>query len=111
VGLAGHDSGSFAGIRFDPYAAMPSLHVGWSVLVASALLRATSRTPLRVLAVLHPVLMALAVTATGNHYLVDSLAGAAVAALALGATGLLLRRGSAAATARRAPAAAASRRA
>ena len=35
VGLAGHDSGSFAGVRFDPYAAMPSLHVGWSVLVAA----------------------------------------------------------------------------
>ena len=33
VGLAGHDSGSFAGVRFDPYAAMPSLHVGWSLLV------------------------------------------------------------------------------
>ena len=33
VGLAGHDSGSFAGVRFDPYAAMPSLHVGWSALV------------------------------------------------------------------------------
>ena len=31
----------------------------------------------------HPVLMALAVTATGNHYLVDSLAGALVALLAL----------------------------
>ena len=32
VGLAGHDTGSFAGVRFNPYAAMPSLHVGWSVL-------------------------------------------------------------------------------
>src|ERR1700712_5274719 len=47
VGLAGHDSGSFAGIRFDPYAAMPSLHVGWSLLVATAIYRATARTPLR----------------------------------------------------------------
>jgi hypothetical protein len=83
VGLASHDSGSFAGVRFDPYAAMPSLHVGWSVLVAVVVFRATSRVCLRALAVAHPVLMALAVTATGNHYLVDSLAGALVALLAI----------------------------
>ena len=109
VGLAGHDSGSFAGIRFDPYAAMPSLHVGWSLLVATAVYRATARTPLRILAVMHPVLMALAVTATGNHYLVDSLAGAAVAALALLATALVLRGGRATVTARPAPAVASRR--
>ena len=34
VGLSGHDTGSFAGVRFNPYAAMPSLHVGWSILAA-----------------------------------------------------------------------------
>jgi hypothetical protein len=90
VGLAGHDTGSFAGVRFDPYAAMPSLHVGWSVLAASVVFRATSRTWLRALAVAHPVLMALAVTATGNHYLADSLAGALVALLALAVTRLAL---------------------
>jgi len=34
VGMAGHDTGSFAGIRINPYAAMPSMHFGWSVLLA-----------------------------------------------------------------------------
>ena len=113
VGLAGHDSGSFAGIRFDPYAAMPSLHVGWSVLAATVIFRATSRPWLRVLAILHPVVMALAVTATGNHYLVDSLAGAAVALLALLVTALVLRGADAGATvtARRSAPAVAHRRA
>jgi hypothetical protein len=104
VGLAGHDSGSFAGIRFDPYAAMPSLHVGWSLLAATAIFRATDRTWLRTLAVLHPVLMALAVTATGNHYLADSLAGAAVAVVAMLVTARILRAAGATATARPAPA-------
>jgi membrane-associated phospholipid phosphatase len=78
-------------VRFDPYAAMPSLHVGWSVLVAVAVFRATSRTWLRAVAVAHPALMALAVTATGNHYLVDSLAGALVALLAVLAAGVWRR--------------------
>ena len=57
VGLADHDTGSFAGVRFDPYAAMPSLHVGWSVLVAVIVFRATTRRWLRAAAVAHPVLM------------------------------------------------------
>jgi membrane-associated phospholipid phosphatase len=92
VGLAGHDTGSFAGVRFNPYAAMPSLHVGWSILVASVVYRATSRTWLRVAAVLHPVLMALAVTQTGNHYLADSLAGALVALLAITAVSMWTHR-------------------
>jgi len=92
VGLSGHDTGSFAGVRFNPYAAMPSLHVGWSILAATVLFRATSRTWLRVAAVLHPVLMTLAVTQTGNHYLADSLAGALVALLALMAVGMWSRR-------------------
>jgi hypothetical protein len=91
VGLAGHDTGSFAGVRFNPYAAMPSLHVGWSLLAATVIFRATAHLWLRAVAVLHPVLMTLAVTQTGNHYLVDSLAGALVALLALTAVGIWKR--------------------
>jgi membrane-associated phospholipid phosphatase len=85
VGLAGHDTGSFAEIRFNPYAAMPSLHVGWSLLAAIVGFRATRRRWLRGLAIAHPALMALAVTQTGNHYVADSLAGALVALLAVAA--------------------------
>jgi hypothetical protein len=83
VGLAGHDTGSFAGVRFNPYAAMPSLHVGWSVLAAVTVLRASSRRWVAAIALAHPILMALAVTQTGNHYLMDSIAGTLVALLAV----------------------------
>jgi hypothetical protein len=83
VGLAGHDTGSFAGIRFNPYAAMPSMHVGWSVLVAIVGFRATSSRVLRAFFVLHPFVMAVTVSATGNHYFVDSFAGATAALVAV----------------------------
>lgn len=83
VGLAGHDTGSFAGIRFNPYAAMPSMHVGWSVLVAIVGFRATSNRVLLAFFVIHPFLMAVTVTATGNHYFVDSFAGATAALVAV----------------------------
>ena len=83
VGLSGHDTGSFAGIRFNPYAAMPSMHVGWSLLVGVVGFRAARRLPLRAFFALHPLLMAVTVSATGNHYFVDSAAGAAIALLTL----------------------------
>ena len=85
VGLSqGHDGGSFLGIRFDPYAAMPSMHVGWGLLIALVCFRATSSRWVRGALVVHPALMTFAVTATGNHYFADSAAGIAAALLALG---------------------------
>jgi membrane-associated phospholipid phosphatase len=69
------------------YAALPSLHVGWDLLVGLALLRAGTNRAVKVLAVAAPVAMALAVVVTGNHYLVDVVAGVLVAgAGALAAT-------------------------
>jgi hypothetical protein len=84
VGLSGgHDTGSFAGVDFNPYAAMPSMHVGWSLLIGVAGVRAFRPAPLRAFFALHPVLMTVTVVATGNHYLLDAAAGAAVVGVAL----------------------------
>jgi PAP2 superfamily len=83
VGLSGHDTGSFAGIRFDPYAAMPSMHVGWALIVGLYGRRVARARILRLFFLLHPAVMAVAVSATGNHYFLDSAAGVAVAGLAL----------------------------
>ena len=85
VGLSAHDTGSFAGIKFNPYAAMPSMHVGWSLLVGIVGFRAARSRALRTFFVLHPLLMAVTVTATGNHYFLDSIAGAGAALVAVGA--------------------------
>jgi hypothetical protein len=85
VGLAaGHDTGSLGGlIPFNPYAAMPSMHVGWSLLVGIFGFRALRGNALRWIFAAHPVVMAVAVTATGNHYFLDSAAGVAVVLTAL----------------------------
>ncbi len=60
------------------YAAMPSLHVGWNLLVGITLFRVARRWPLRVFAVASPVLMAVAVVVTANHFVLDGVAGAAL---------------------------------
>ena len=65
------------------YAAMPSLHVGWSLLVGVALARAIRRPAAYAFAFLMPTAMALTVVVTANHYIVDVAVGAAVAAAAL----------------------------
>jgi hypothetical protein len=83
VGLSSHDTGSVGGVRFNPYAAMPSMHVGWSLLIALIGFRLSRRRIVRALFVLHPILMAITVTATGNHYFADQLAGVLVALAAV----------------------------
>lgn len=61
------------------YAAVPSLHVGWNLLVGIIVFGATQRRWLRALAVAGPLAMGAAVVFTANHYVVDGIAGAIVA--------------------------------
>ncbi|MEU8661552.1 phosphatase PAP2 family protein [Actinoplanes philippinensis] len=63
------------------YAAMPSLHVGWALLVAIALIAATA-SRYRALWLLHPLITLLVVVATGNHYWLDALAASVLLAAA-----------------------------
>ncbi|MCT2590214.1 phosphatase PAP2 family protein [Streptomyces sp. N2-109] len=62
------------------YAAMPSLHVGWSLWCAVVVIRLTPNVWLRVLGVLYPLLTTFVVMATANHYLLDAVGGAIVVA-------------------------------
>jgi PAP2 superfamily len=54
------------------FAAMPSLHVGWAVMVAIVLIMLT-RSRLRWLWLLHPVVTVLVVVVTANHYWIDGI--------------------------------------
>lgn len=65
----------------DQYAAMPSLHMAWAAWVAIAVWRITRRRWMRALGLLHVVLTGVTVLATGNHFVIDVLAGLATAVL------------------------------
>jgi hypothetical protein len=67
---------------YNPFAAVPSMHVGYAVIVGASLIRHGRRWGLRVLGVVYPALVLLVVVATGNHFLFDAAAGATVAAVA-----------------------------
>ncbi|MGW0120480.1 phosphatase PAP2 family protein [Streptomyces sp. NPDC003327] len=64
------------------FAAMPSLHFGWALMVAIGLIAAT-RSRWRVLWLLHPLVTLLVIVGTANHYWFDALAAAALLGLAL----------------------------
>jgi membrane-associated phospholipid phosphatase len=67
------------------YAAMPSLHVGWSTWTTLALFPLVRRRWLRALLVLYPVATIFGIVVTGNHWLLDALGGWAVLAAAYAA--------------------------
>lgn len=74
--------GTVAGFRADQLSAMPSVHIGWAVLVALCVYRvSTSRW--RYVGSVHAVLTTFVVVATGNHYWSDGIVAAALIAAAL----------------------------
>ncbi|WP_332328032.1 MULTISPECIES: bifunctional glycosyltransferase 87/phosphatase PAP2 family protein [unclassified Streptomyces] len=81
------DFGVLTGIS-NQYAAMPSLHVGWSLWAAVVVVRVTPALWPRLLAVLYPVLTTVVVMGTANHYLLDAVGGAAVVAGGFGVAAL-----------------------
>jgi hypothetical protein len=72
------------------YAAMPSLHVGWAVWCAIAVV-VVLRTPWRHLAWLYPLTTTYVVMATANHYLLDAVGGVFVVSAPLYLCGLRVR--------------------
>ncbi|MEU9732829.1 phosphatase PAP2 family protein [Streptomyces sp. NPDC048002] len=64
------------------FAAMPSLHFGWALMVAVGLIVAT-RSRWRVLWLLHPLVTLLVIVGTANHYWLDAIVAAALLGLAL----------------------------
>jgi PAP2 superfamily len=68
--------GSTAGFDPDQLSAMPSVHVGWAVLVAVAII-STLRSRWRWLAVLYPGMTTLAVVVTANHFWADGIVATA----------------------------------
>ncbi|TMG06512.1 MAG: phosphatase PAP2 family protein [Chloroflexi bacterium] len=68
------------------YAAFPSMHFGWNMLVGLAVWLATKNPFIRAFAVLMPFGMFTDIILTANHYLLDPIAAIPVVALGLAIT-------------------------
>jgi hypothetical protein len=68
---------------------MPSLHIGWSLWCALALVTLAERPWVRVLGALYPVATFFVIIGTANHFVLDAVGGAATLCLAIAIQRLL----------------------
>ena len=80
IGPSAYD-GSAATVA-NQFAAMPSLHVGWALLISVVVIR-TTKPRSKWLTLVHPAITTLVVVVTANHYWLDALAAAALLAVTL----------------------------
>jgi hypothetical protein len=76
----------------DQLAALPSLHVGWAVVVAGSIVW-VGRSRWRWLAIAYPAVTILTVVATGNHYWADAIVAVALCAISATIAWLAYRKG------------------
>ncbi len=67
----------------NPFAAMPSLHFGWAMLLGGAVAWVGRHWYLAVAGIAWPILMFFAIVLSGNHFILDAVAGAVVGLLGL----------------------------
>jgi hypothetical protein len=84
TGILYHQSvySSVAGFNADQLSAMPSVHVGWAILVAVAVI-IPLRSRWRWLALLYPIMTTIAVIVTANHFWLDGIVAGLILVLAL----------------------------
>lgn len=91
--IAVHDQLSYnaqeTGAFVNPFAAVPSLHFGWSLLLGLAVAVEARHWLLRAAGIAWPVVMFFSVVMTGNHFIVDAVAGGIVSFAGLGVAWLL----------------------
>jgi diacylglycerol O-acyltransferase / wax synthase len=79
--------GSPVGDHANQLAAMPSLHFAWAVWVSAVLAWLGHHWWLQLLSALHVLLTFAVIVATGNHYVLDAVAGLVLAAICVALVG------------------------
>ncbi|MCD0485071.1 phosphatase PAP2 family protein [Streptacidiphilus sp. ASG 303] len=84
-------SGDMAHVS-NQYAAMPSMHIGWSLWCGLTIAFLTRHRWLRVLGLLYPLATLTVIVATANHFFMDAVGGAACLGVGFTASRLLYHR-------------------
>ncbi len=80
-----------AGLLVNQYAAVPSMHIAFSLMIAAPAVALSRHVLARALWSAYPLLVLFVIVTTGNHYWLDAVAGAGVACLAAVSAGALAR--------------------
>ncbi|CAB4912977.1 unannotated protein [freshwater metagenome] len=76
---------------FNPYAAVPSMHVAFALMIGVPLAMLAKRRVVRAFWMMYPVLVTFVIVVTANHFLTDAVLGALTATMAAGAAVSLAR--------------------
>jgi len=68
---------------FNPYAAVPSMHVAFALMIAIPLAMLVRRRALRIFWSLYPLLVLFVIVSTANHFILDAVLGALTAAIGM----------------------------
>jgi membrane-associated phospholipid phosphatase len=89
TGVHVNHASATASALFNPYAAVPSMHVAFALMIGWPLARLSRRRVVKALWLFYPFLMAFVIVVTANHFIFDALLGALTAgASAYGASWL-----------------------
>ncbi|RKQ92239.1 PAP2 superfamily protein [Solirubrobacter pauli] len=77
--FTGVSSDSDVNALYNPYAAVPSMHVGFALMLAISMVRMTRHRWVKALWVAYAPIVSLVVVVTANHWIFDAATGAAVA--------------------------------
>ena len=80
--MVSHQTGIIATFA-NPYAAMPSLHTAYALTIGTTGVLVCRSLLAKVLWTFYPALVVYSIVATGNHFVLDAVAGAGVAGYAL----------------------------
>lgn len=78
-------------VYYNAFAAMPSLHFGWTIMFGVIFFRTGIRW-LKVMGVLYPSLTFFAIVVTANHYILDAVGGAGVITIAFIINAIMVRK-------------------
>ena len=84
-------SSDLLGSLYNPFAAVPSMHFGYALLVGIVLATTASNRWVRLVGALYPPFMLFDIVATGNHFVFDAAAGGLVTVVSLWAAARLGR--------------------
>jgi hypothetical protein len=79
--FVGESAESSANVLYNPFAAVPSMHVAFALMIAVPAVFLVRNRALRALWALYPLVVSFVVVVTANHFWIDAVLGALVAAV------------------------------
>ena len=90
--FVGENAEQSANVLYNPFAAVPSMHVAFALMIAVPAMMLVKRRVFKALWAIYPFVVTFVVVATGNHFIMDAVLGALTAAVSAYVAQFLLAR-------------------